>query len=395
MKILFLTQLFPYPVDSGGKYKTVQTLKMLIKMNHKIYLVCFKDSSVQKIKTSCWQKYLESLKIFSQPIIFDKHKFLTIKLLLSIFSKKPFTVYKYFHKKMAEYIKKLTEKENFDIVYIDHLCMAQYIKYILNKPKLIYDEHNISSLIYNSYINQEINIFKKAVFYLEYKKWQKFENKYINKFDKIFAISEQDRQAIVNLGIDLKKVYYLPVPFKTKPLFKFNPKRANILFIGLMSWKPNKDGFWWFYNQVFPKILEKIPKAKLIVVGRGVGKKIKAVASQDKNLILTGYIENIEKIYKKADVVIVPVFSGGGVKIKILEALSFGMPVICTTKVLKELRLIDGREIFVASNDTIFATKTIKLLKNKKIANNLSKKGLLFIKHNFYTDLPFNLLNMI
>lgn len=413
MKILFFSQLLPFPTDNGGKIKTLAILKTLKKLDHQIFLVCFVDKKEhlkyqKKLKNIYWKT-----KVFYNPVVTKNHKELIVKGFLSLFSLKPFAVYKYYKNEMASYVKEVTERNQFDVIYIDHLHMVQYLDYVKARPLLVYDEHNISSLAAWRNFKIEKNWLEKFAYFLEAIKWRFYEKKYLSYFDKIFTISPKDRLQLIklragcysrphpetkrqkDLKIDSKKILFLPLPIKPKPLFKYNAKKANILFVGLMSWKPNEDAFWWFYQKIFPLIKKKVSQAQFLVIGANPSQKILKTAKKDKNLKVLGYVEKIEKFFKKTSVFVVPIRSGSGTRVKILTALSYGMPVVSTSTGVEGIEVGGQKELIIVDDARLFANKVVRLCKNKKLSNKISKEGIRFIKENYNEKLSLRVLSKV
>lgn len=384
MKILFITQFLPYYPDTGGKIKTWGILKILSK-KHQVFLVSFVDKKEDLVYEKKLREICFGVKTFVQPIITQAHRDLKIKAFLSLFSLKPFRAFKHYSKEMEEFIRKISKKQSFDVIYVDHDVMIQYLGAVStqNKALVIYDEHNISSLAAWRNFLIEKNPIDRLAYLLETTKWYFYEQKYFSHFNHIFAISPVDRKRLIKRGIISKKITFLPIPIKTKPIFKFNPKEKNILFIGLMSWKPNEDGFWWFYKKIFPKIKKEIPGVRLTVIGAYPSKLMKEIAKIDDNLEILGYVKSLRPYLKKALVFIVPIRSGGGIRIKILDAFSKGIPVVSTTIGAEGIGVRNKREILIADNPEKFAKAVAKVLQDKELAQSLSLRGINFVKENY------------
>lgn len=384
MRILFITQFLPYYPDTGGKIKTWGILKILSK-KHQVFLVSFVDKKEdlvyeKKVKKICWR-----VKSFVQPIITQAHRDLKIKALLSLFSLKPFRAFKHYSKEMEEFIRKISKEQIFDVIYVDHDVMIQYLGAISNKNKalVIYDEHNISSLAaWRNFLIEKKPIDKLA-YLLETTKWFLYEQKHLFRFDYVFTISPVDRKRLIKRGMTSKKITFLSIPIKIKPIFRFNPKEKNILFIGLMSWKPNEDGFWWFYKEIFPAIKKEIPDVKLTVIGAYPSRSMREAAKIDGNLEFLGYVKNLIPYFKKASIFIIPIRSGGGIRVKILDALARGIPVVSTKLGAEGINVKNRKEILIDDEAEEFIRAVLKLMTNKKIANHLSKNGLKFIQTHY------------
>ena len=396
MKILFISQFLPYFPNTGGKIKTWEILKILAK-KHQVYLACFVDKKEDLVYEKEVRKRCSMVKTFIQPIITQAHQNLKSLAFLSLFSLKPFRAYKHYSPEMAEYLREISRKKRFDVIYFDHDVMLQYLEVISLKPKtkIVYDEHNISSLAAWRNFRIESNWLRKLAYLLETVKWFFYERKYLFSLDQIFTISEVDRKKLTKRGLTPEKISFLPTPMKLKPKFKFKQKKKNILFIGLMSWKPNEDGFWWFYNQVFPEIKQVFPEIDLVVVGAFPSEQIKKAAEADKSLRVLGYVKNLLPFFEKASVFIVPVRSGGGIRIKILTALARGIPVVSTSVGAEGIVVRDAKDVLIADEPKKFAKAVLAVLKKRKLAESQSAEGISFIKKNYSVTKAANVLEKV
>jgi len=383
MKILFLTQFLPYPPDTGGKIKTYQTIKLLSK-KHQIYLISF----VEKEGDLKWEKKLKrfcyGVKTFVTPIITTSHQELKLKMLSGILNPKPFRIQKYSLKETADFTKDLTGKEIFEAIHCDHETSVQYLFSVDNwRGKMkVYDEHNLSSEGLFGYLKYEKNLLEKLAYLIEAIKFRIYEKKYCLVFDQVLTISENDKEQLIKLGIKPKKINFFPVPFETQPLFKFGSK--NLLFVGLLSWWPNQDGVLWFYRQIFPKIKKRFPKTKFIVVGANPPKEILKISKIDHSVIVTGYVDELDPFYQKSGVFVVPIRAGAGIRIKILEALARGIPIVSTKMAAKGIGLENKKEILLAEKEKEFAQAVIRILKKERLAYKLSLNGVKFVKKNYH-----------
>lgn len=210
---------------------------------------------------------------------------------------------------------------------------------------------------------------------LRFNKWQ---------HSHYFFVSERDRSKYPKLHSSiLPNIPLLPL---REPEFK-SPENSTLMFVGLMTYRPNAEAIERFIDRCWPKIRAEIPDAKLVIAGR---------ASQDDmekwNLVpgcnALGFVDDLQKLYENSSVSIVPMWSGGGSNIKALEAFMYGRPVVATEYSYDGLRQYikaDG-EILVAGDDHAFADHCIYLLKNKVEAQNLAHNGYLKIKQNLSFD---------
>lgn len=381
MKILYISQLLPYPLDTGGKIKAFKTIQALAK-KHKVYLVCFVYKKAELKHRKEMEKICQKVKVFVWPLTRRKFKKLKTKLFFNFFSLKPFIFYRYFNPQMKKYVNNLLQKDKFDVIHIAHLNMTQY----LPKKKnclWIFEEHNIESEGKWSIAKYErfpINI----IFYWEAIRLWLMERKWLKRFTWVLAISGRDKQIIISRGVNKNKVLTLPLATKARSLFSWGQK--SLLFIGLLSWWPNKDALIWFINNLYFRLKEKIPGLKFYLVGAQPQPKLKKVVRNDQSIILTGYVKNINSYLKKAGCFILPFRMGSGVRIKLLMAMAAGIPVVGTKKGFEGfLTARETKSLLVADNKKKMTDYIVKVLNNKKFAQFISRKQLELIKE-FYSQ---------
>lgn len=386
MNLLFLTQLLPYPPYTGGKYKTFSILKLLAK-SHQIHLVTFHTQKIDQLQI----KKLESLlnikvKSFYNPIVTAPSKKIKLVALKSLFSRKPFRIYKYFDTQLANYLKKLTTKKSFDCIYFDHNTSIQYLPFINKKSKsiTIYDEHNLNSLAMLRMAKVPRKNFIMCFFLLLdslknffYEKWL------VKQIDFIFAISNHDRKLLIKRGANRKTTHTLPVPFTTKSKFKYQSISPTIIIVGLMSWAPNKIGIFWFIKHIYPIIKKSIPNLKLLLIGAKPDINILKL-QKDTSIQVTGEVSSLKPYYRQANLLVAPILQGSGIRIKILHALAAGIPIVSTQIGAEGIQPKINNGILTTSNrPQIMAQKIIKVIKTKKISNQLSSQGVNFINQNY------------
>ena len=214
MRILFLTNLLPYPLDNGGKIKTFSTLKALSIMGNSVDLLCFSENSendsgnVQKLKNICNDVQFIEHKLTTKSNI----KYMMAVAFKSLFSKYPFGIYKYESKQMRDVIAKKIKENDYDIIYFDHLQMYKYFNSFDRKNvKFVLDQHNSESeIVYRTYQNSN-NFLKKIFLNIEYNKIRKFEKKALSDVDKIYALSENDVESMKRLNVNLRNFSVIPI----------------------------------------------------------------------------------------------------------------------------------------------------------------------------------------
>lgn len=378
MRVLFLTNLFPYPLDNGGKIKTYSTLKALNEMGCEIDLMCFSEN----IESD--RKNLFEIEKICNHVDLIEHKLTTkenLKKMLfvaakSIISKYPYVVYKCKNQEMYRKIQEKLKHTNYDFIYFSYLQMFVYF-YLLNKDmkkaKIIIDQQNCESQIMERTLYNTNNIFKKIFLKLEYHKLARFEKKSLSFADKVFVLSQQDLTQMKKLGASFQDVSILPIAVMDKGIIEkdgIKNNRLTLLFVGTLTWNPNDDGIRWFVKHVVPLLEQRGIPFQLYIVGKNPSLELKKLCERNSNSILTGYVEDIDEYYQKADVMVVPLFIGGGQRVKIIEAFSRGLPVISTSIGAEGLGYTDGENILIADDEKEYV-KAIEQIFNMELYEKL------------------------
>ena len=382
MRILFLTNLLPYPLDNGGKIKTYTTLKSLSSNGHVIDLVCFREQiSEDTDSTYELKKICNSVTtIYQKLTTAENKKYMMVMATKSLLSKYSFGTYKYLSNEMKSVIKNLFEENTYDCAYFDHLQLCVYQKYILQLSpniRMLLDEHNCETLIMKRNKKSSSNILKKVFLTLEAFKLQKFEIKSIMNADNTIVLSKEDYRELCK---ETRKKFahsVIPIGIEDSDFIKEIreiDKIPKILFIGTLTWAPNNEGIIWYLKKVVP-LLESKMKFQLYIVGKNPSEEVKRLTEGKENITVTGYVDSVDLYYEICDYMIVPLLSGSGQRVKIIEAFSKGMPVISTKIGAEGLEYKDGKSIFIADTPEEFVEKSEKIIEltTRKVLSENSK----------------------
>jgi polysaccharide biosynthesis protein PslH len=269
------------------------------------------------------------------------------------------------------------------IVFYENLeavtLFAPVVKKQLPAAKQIYDAHNVDSVLWRQMAiaqnNPVLNTYARHALETE---------KNLSKMvDRVFCCSEDDREKLVQLNGAKLKAWVVPnaVDTFTKP-FDQNPHKylnAEILFCGSMDYYPNEEGLLWFYNHVFPLVRMAIPHIILTLVGTIQIKESYEKLLNDPAVKFEGRVADLKYFYYRASVCIAPLLSGSGTRLKILEAMSFGNPVVSTSIGAEGICTEDGKHLMIADDPDGFARKVIEL-QDQEIFENIRKDAHLLVQ---------------
>ncbi len=256
-------------------------------------------------------------------------------------------------------IRELQERINFRTVHFEFTASGYYRQYITGKVRTVYSEHDLT---YQSYERRKL--LKKGLlrilYSLEYGRQKKWELGVIGKMDEIILHNDKDKAILLDDGIPENKIELIQ-PYVDSIFKKTNRDRIekhSLLYWGAMNRPENRDAVLWFTEEIFPAILDKFPDSKLYIAGANPPENIKKLGS--KNIEVTGFVENPLEYFEKAEAAVVPLRLGAGIKVKVLECLEAGLPVITTSVGAEGIpdmgRLIvaDGKDDFIKAIISFF-----------------------------------------
>jgi glycosyltransferase involved in cell wall biosynthesis len=213
--------------------------------------------------------------------------------------------------------------------------------------------------------------------------WEKY---YWSKADRLFAVSEEDREAMVKL-VPKKKVGIIPNGvdgeyFSEKKIERKSPPRV-LYGVTNFEWMQNQEATEILIKEAWPKIKKGFPKARVWIVGRKMPEWLKKIAKERIDIEITENIPDARDAYRTASVMVAPIKGAGGTRLKILEAMASGLPVVSTTIGLAGLKVKDGENVLIADTPAKLAEKAVMLLRNPKKAKVIGEKGRQHVRKYF------------
>lgn len=249
-------------------------------------------------------------------------------------------------------------QKKYDIIVLEGLstlnAMPVIRKYARNSV-IVYNAHNVDSSLASQNGNKYHSIILNS------------EKKIYKSADAILACSQKDLNELLQLNSHKLKGTVIPngVEIKNNSVLKsFNENMSTLLFCGSINYEPNIEGLLWFYDSVWPKLKKEIPQIEFYIVGNGqVTSKLMALQN-DPQIVFTGKVESVEPYYEKASLAIVPLLTGSGTRLKVLEAMGMGVPVLSTTLGAEGIDYTDNKNIFIVDEPDLFSEKITDILHN-------------------------------
>jgi polysaccharide biosynthesis protein PslH len=371
LNVLLLTQVLPYPPDSGPKVKTWNVIKYLAQQ-HQVTLVSFvrgdQTGEVNYLKQYC----REVLTIPMDRSVWQDGWALGRSLL----SSQPWMMIRDDRAAMRQLVDRLTASTRFDIAHADQLNMAQYAARVRGARKIL-DAHNALWLLYKRLWETMPPGPRKRLLGRDWRLLKQYEGRICREFDAVLAVSEEDKAALEAAMGQPSDITVIPIAVDTDeaaPLAR-RPEADHVLHIGTMYWPPNIDGVLWFARQVLPHIHARRPGVVFDIVGARPPQEIVDLGGDGTGVNVTGYVKDPNPYLENTGVMVVPVRAGGGIRVKILNALSQELPIVTTTIGCEGIAVEDGRHVLIADTPEEFAQATLRLLENRTLAQELGRNG--------------------
>jgi glycosyltransferase involved in cell wall biosynthesis len=281
-------------------------------------------------------------------------------------------------REMVDKLGSVLEEIKPDVAHIEFLNMTRYAFHIPDIP-LIYTEHDISNIDFEqSFHDRDL---PEHLRYIEWHRLVKYEKQVLGKFKAAIVLTERDKRILKEFSPETESVL-IPTGVDTD---YYRPKEGaagrDIVFVGHYRHYPNYDAFKYFVEKLFPEILKKRPGIKFYAVGSGVVPDMEKYASD--NVVITGTVEDVREYMDKAAVFVAPVRLGGGIKGKVLEAMSSGVPVVATTEAGSGIKCTHRRDILISATDREFIDNTLELLGNGRLHGELAAGGRELVTKNY------------
>jgi glycosyltransferase involved in cell wall biosynthesis len=359
MKILFLTTQLPYPPVSGGVIKTWNLVKHW--SSNELMLVCaLKEGEENHIAE--FQEKVPNVKLFTIP--FDRKR-TPLNLLRSYFTAPSLNVFRNYNTQLDEKVKEWAPQ--CDLIFVDHYEMGQYVHKSFGKPVVLH-EHNAEFVMWERLSEIENNPFKKALIKLEAGRIKRAEKMYAEDASIVFA-APNDIEELAKIGVDrdkLKPTYHLGEDFLLeRPDLEFDQTEKALLFVGTLTWEANVDGLIWFLDEIYPLVLKNHPDIHFYIVGKNPDPRLVSRAQKYDSVELTGFVDELEPYFKKARAFVIPLRFGSGIKVKLLNAMYRGIPIVTTPIGTEGLEVVSGRDLFCTQSEKEQVAAITTLIESK------------------------------
>ncbi len=383
MNILQLTNKIPYPPKDGGAIATLSMSTGFANLGHSVTILAMNTSKHYFDTRNIPKSIKEKINICDVKVNTNIKIIPAIKNLL--FSDIPYNAERFLSTKYSEQLSCILKSNNFDIIQLEGLYLALYIDIIRKHSNglIVLRAHNIEHEIWERVATQQKSLIKKLYYKEIAKRIKKLKKDVINKYDVLVPITQRDYEKFTLFG-NKKPAYTIPAGIDSEKLIPEPEKTIfpSLFYIGTLDWIPNQEGLTWFIKNVWNHINNLYPQLKFYIAGRNapawLNKHFKS-----RNVYFLGEVDDAYEFINKYSIMVVPLFSGSGMRIKIIEGMAFGKTIITTPIGAEGIPATNGDNIIIESTPEGFITQIDKLVKNKEIVDKIGGNAIKFVKKKF------------
>jgi len=316
--------------------------------------------------------------------VFVKTDINPLSAFLNLFSEKSYNVSRFVHREYEAELIRLLQQEEFDYIQFESIYTSPYLKTVrkYSEAKCICRVHNIEHHIWQRLSEHEPSFLKRKYLELLTSRLRNYELDILKHFDVLLPISPQECKELE--ALQLNRCYHLPFGVEESEVVVVPSERfATCFHIGSMDWAPNVEGVHWFLDQVWELIHHQFPELHLTLAGKKMPPSIHA--DKEKNIEVPGEIDDLNSFYHQHNIMVVPLQSGAGVRIKILEAMARGKVIVSTPLGAEGLGVQHQEHLLLAEQPETFCEQFSWLMTHREEAIAMGLRGRTYVNETFCT----------
>lgn len=381
-KVLQICNKAPYPANDGSSIAIYNMAKGFIANDIPLHLLTINTKKHFKSDREVPEDFKKQTHYTS---VYRNTNTSTFGAVFNLFSRDSYFVSRFYFKDFETKLIEILKNNHFDIIQLEGLFMAVYTDCIkkYSKAKIVLRAHNIEHFIWRRHIVIEKFSLKKFYLTIQNKRLKRFEMKVLSQVDAVVPITGTDEEEFKKLGF--KKPIFTCITgvdvtgYQSK--LNLSEKAKTIFYFGSMDWLPNQEAATWFLNNCWDTIHKTIPEAKLIIAGRGMPLEFFHITRP--NVVIVENVENGKAFFQQHQIMIVPLWSGSGLRIKIIEGMAYGKAIVSTSIGAEGIGYTNGKNIRIADSAEEFSKAVIHLLTDNNARQELEQNAAIFARSEF------------
>lgn len=384
MRILFISNKMPFPPKDGGSIATFQHVWGLASLGQQVTVLSLNTKKHNVDITQIPSEITD--KIIFKPYHLDTSLSAFDALKNLFFSSMPYNAERFVSEGFEKYLIEILQEQEFDIIQLEGLYLCPYIETIrkYSKALIAYRAHNIEHEIWRRRLEREKNHMKGRYLKLLTNRLQVFEKGFIDKYDILIPITQRDAKCFVEFG-NTKPMLVAPTgidPDKYVPqthLIQY----PSVFHLGALDWFPNQEGLLWFLRNVWRYISKDYTELKFYIAGRNAPKWLIDEFKKFRNIVFVGEVDDAHDFLNKHSILVVPLLSGGGMRVKVIEGMALSKTIISTPIGVEGIPVTVGKDVLIATTPDEFMYCIEKLIKDQYLCEEIGTNALTFVRQNF------------
>lgn len=372
LNILFICNKSPWPPHEGGPIAMNNLIEGTLEAGHKVKVLAVNTNkyNIDPEKIPKEYKAQTGIELVDVDLAIKP-----VPAFLNLFTGKSYHVERFISDNFRSKLKEILTKQDYDIVQIETLFMSPYINTIreFSSATIVLRAHNIEHLIWKRVASITKNPIKKAYINHLARTLENYEKGILNKYDGIIPISSKDESFFKKEST--KPVTTISFGVNTGNLTNSDTSESEhaLFHIGSMNWIPNEEGIKWFLEHVWPVVNKEIPNLKLYLAGRAMPDWLNEL--DQNNVVVVGEVPDAYSFIRSKTISIAPLFSGSGIRIKIIESMALGKAVISTTIGAEGINYTNNKNIMIADDVKSTVDAIVQLATNRNECDTIGKNA--------------------
>jgi len=381
MRILQIANKVPFPPKDGGSIATFSMSRGFTDLDHEVTVLAMSTSKHPVQGSDIPQEIRNEIRFL---LVDVDTRLCPVRAARNLFlSKMPYNAERFVDKNFGDKLAGLLMEEEFDVIQLEGLYLAPYVPLIreLSEAAIAMRAHNIEHEIWNRTVKQRSG-FKKLYTRIIAGRVRKMELENLNTFDAMVPITERDAVIFRDLGCRLP-MHVAPTGINMSTFRKYNakPEFPSLFHIGALDWAPNQEGLEWFLKKCWRGLNRKYPELKFYIAGRNAPESIKKI--KEPGVVFLGEVEDAYEFMESKAIMIVPLLSGSGMRIKIIEGMALGKSIVSTSIGAEGIAVTHDENIIIADDPQNFSSGIENLLDNFDKFEAIGSKAESFIEANY------------
>lgn len=390
-----LANKVPFPPKDGGAFATLNMALGLAESGAEVTLLAMSTPKHPSTEKDFPESILKQIKVHTVFVNTELSPFKALHNL--IFSKHAYNAQRFISKQFGKTLETLLVQNSYDIVQLEGLYIYPYLDIIRKhfSGKIVLRAHNVEHEIWQRNASIQTNRFKRWYFNHLAHRVKIAEINLLKRIDLLVPISHRDQQLLEQLG-------YNGASFTSSTGYCLSNSRSlnedfeplSAFHLGGLDWIPNQEGLFWFLDNCWPHVLTSVPDAKFYIAGRNATRDFIKKINDYQNTVFVGEVEDSGEFMRSKSVMVVPLLSGSGMRIKIVEGMALGKAIVSTSIGAEGIDIENEKHLIIADTPYLMAKSIVKLLINKKEILRIGANAQVFVNQNLdNTILTQNLID--